>query len=342
MAFDTDKNALLVAESGVGGGEPRILGFSYADGVHASPSTRRARPSSGLRSNPFRMYGPIGGMAVRDGVIYVSHRDKNDFGVISALTYDGKGTTVVAGLPAQGDHGVTDVVFGPVTTGSTSASAAPPTAASSGSTTGTSAGSASTPSVADRPFVDVRSRGPPLLLQQPPRRACSPAPSWRSPRRSSRSANTSAACIDAPRDGKPNAAIYSVLPTGGVAEPDLRVEAHGIRLPAGLAFEPGGSRLYTTNQGMELRGTRPVLDDPNTVLLRQPRAPSSGTAGPTTAPTSSRSRSRSSSRFPETAPRHGLHGAELPARPRRTTRPTWTTASCSCGRGSRRCPGRRR
>src|SRR5687767_106118 len=32
MAFDTDRNALLVAESGTGGGETRLLGFSYNDG----------------------------------------------------------------------------------------------------------------------------------------------------------------------------------------------------------------------------------------------------------------------------------------------------------------------
>jgi glucose/arabinose dehydrogenase len=46
---------------------------------------------------------------------------------------------------------------------------------------------------------------------------------------------------------------------------DLRVEAHGVRNPVGLRFsEPGV--LYMTNQGMKLRGTRPVKDDPDVML----------------------------------------------------------------------------
>src|SRR5699024_2168714 len=65
----------------------------------------------------------------------------------------------------------------------------------------------------------------------------------------------------APGD-KPNSAIYSIDPSGGIGQ-DVRIEAHGIRLPAGLAFFPGYPTLYTSNQGMELRGTRPVLLDPD-------------------------------------------------------------------------------
>jgi glucose/arabinose dehydrogenase len=263
MAFDTDRNALLVAESGVGGGEPRILGFSYTD---ASTFTvyPQGRAFFGLRSNPFRMYGPIGGMTVRDGVIYVSHRDEDDFGVISAVTYDGKGRTVVAGLPARGDYGVTDVVFGPYDrlyfgVGSATNSGVV------GLDNWKSGWVREHPDVADLPYNNVRSRGSRFFTPNPAaglfsgseRAITAPYSPFGEYIRS---------LIDAPRDGKPNAAIYSVLPTGGVDEPDLRVEAHGIRLPAGLAFEPGGSRLYTTNQGMELRGTRPVLNDPNTVL----------------------------------------------------------------------------
>jgi glucose/arabinose dehydrogenase len=64
---------------------------------------------------------------------------------------------------------------------------------------------------------------------------------------------------------KPNAAIYSVAPGGG----DLRVEAHGIRYPRGLAFNEFG-RLFFTNNGMEMRGTRPVKDDPDALLRLVP------------------------------------------------------------------------
>ena len=48
---------------------------------------------------------------------------------------------------------------------------------------------------------------------------------------------------------------------------DLRAEATGIRLPRGLAFNPAGLTLFFTNNGMELRGSRPVRDDPD-VLCR--------------------------------------------------------------------------
>jgi hypothetical protein len=71
--------------------------------------------------------------------------------------------------------------------------------------------------------------------------------------------------IEAARDGKPNSAIFSIDPSGGIAQ-DLRVEAYGIRRPSGLAFLPDLDVPYATNQGMEPRGTRPVWNDPDVVL----------------------------------------------------------------------------
>jgi len=62
-------------------------------------------------------------------------------------------------------------------------------------------------------------------------------------------------------NGKPTAAVYSCEQGGG----DLKVEAHGIRNPAGLTFNEYGT-LYITNQGMELRGSRPIADDPDAFL----------------------------------------------------------------------------
>jgi hypothetical protein len=44
-----------------------------------------------------------------------------------------------------------------------------------------------------------------------------------------------------------------------------RVEAYGIRNPRGLAFNEFG-RLFFTNTGMEMRGTRPVANDPDALL----------------------------------------------------------------------------
>jgi glucose/arabinose dehydrogenase len=263
MAFDTDKNALLVAESGIDSGEPRILRFSFTDGS-TSTVYPKGKVFGPFRSNPFRMFGPIGGMAVRDGVIYVSHRDRDDMGVISAVGYDGKGKTVVGGLPAQGDYGVTDLTFGPdgrlyFGVGSATNSGVV------GLDNFKTGWAWKHPKVADRPYESVRTRGPRFF-----------SPNIRSGVFSGSELAITAplqpfgvfqrSVIDAAKDGKPNAAIYSIQPTGGVSDDELRVEAHGIRMPAGLAFDPTYPNLYSTNQGMELRGTRPVLNDPDSVL----------------------------------------------------------------------------
>ena len=60
---------------------------------------------------------------------------------------------------------------------------------------------------------------------------------------------------------KPTGAIFSISPGGG----DLRVEATGVRDPRGLAFAQYNT-LYFTDDGMEMRGTRPVRDDPDALF----------------------------------------------------------------------------
>jgi glucose/arabinose dehydrogenase len=265
IAFDTQKNALLVAESGTGGVEPGILGFSFNDGG-TFRVYQQGKVLGPLRSIPFRMYGPIGGMVVRDGVIYVSHRDKDDFGVISAVTYDGKGTTVVAGLPAQGDHGVTDLVFGP-TDGRLYFGVGSATNSGVVGLDNWAAGWVQRHrDLADHPYGPVRLRGSRFNTTDP---------------RQGLFSDTELAITGpfqpfgefhrtsiVPVDGsKPNAAIYSVQPTGGIAT-DLIVEAHGVRMPAGLAWNESG--LFASNRGMELRGSRPVKDDPDSILRISP------------------------------------------------------------------------
>jgi glucose/arabinose dehydrogenase len=74
--------------------------------------------------------------------------------------------------------------------------------------------------------------------------------------------------IPAARNGKPSGAIYSISPEGG----DLKVEAWGVRNPRGLTAEPEGGRIYFTDDGMDLRGTRPVKDDPDVVFRLLPQA----------------------------------------------------------------------
>jgi glucose/arabinose dehydrogenase len=62
--------------------------------------------------------------------------------------------------------------------------------------------------------------------------------------------------------GKPNSAVCSVALSGG----DFQIEAFGIHNPCGLVFLPRYSALYVSNEGMELRGSRPVKDDPDALL----------------------------------------------------------------------------
>lgn len=256
IAFDS-RGTMFVAEGGVDGREPRILGW-HPDGREFTvyPTGRRVP----LFKTGFQIYGPIGGMAVADGTIYVSHRDANGRGVITAFDYEGNHRTVVADLPAQGDHGVTDIAIHPITG-----------RLFFGVGTATNSGVVGIdnwqrgwlrrhPDVHDVPYVDLKLHG---------RRFDTPNPfsglfggqdvAVTAPFLPFGVSNQTT--IRKAHNGKPNGALYSIDPGGG----DLRVEAHGLRHPRGLAFNVNG-RLYLTNNGMELRGSRPVKNDPDVLL----------------------------------------------------------------------------
>jgi len=255
IAFDPS-GALLIAEGGYDGHRARIFGFR-PDGSFFEIYPRGRQLPFGLGSDKFKLHGPIGGMVVANGRIYVTHRDDQDRGMITAFGYDGSHTTIVADLPAQGDYSVTDIAM-----------------ANNGRLyfgvgTATNSGVVGIDNMpwlreyrhlADKPWGDVYLLG---------RRFDTPNPfagifggtdiAVTAPFQPfGRSIETR---IPHASNGKPNGAIYSVDPNGG----DLRVEAHGVRCPVGLGFsEPG--LLYMTNQGMKLRGTRPVKDDPDVML----------------------------------------------------------------------------
>ncbi|HEX8912033.1 MAG TPA: hypothetical protein VF796_06705, partial [Humisphaera sp.] len=270
IAFDPDGN-LIIAEGGLDGSEPKIYGFT--------PDRKRfdvyptSRPILGIGRGPFRMYGPVGGLVCHDGRVFVSHRDADDFGVITALDYKGGARTVVAGLPARGENGVTGMAVHPLNgrlyfgVGS---------ATNSGIVGPDDMGLGwprRHPDVHDLPFRQPDPQAPDggknILLWG--RRMNSPNPGAFGlapdlavtapfqPFGSSSRTRIPSVPADNP---KCNSAILSVRPDGG----DLRLEAWGIRLPKGLAFTPAGA-LYFTNQGMELRGSRPVKDDPDSLLL---------------------------------------------------------------------------
>lgn len=253
MAWDED-GSLLVAEGGNYDDEPRILSFKK-DGTVATIYPYNRKIPFIVPRGTFRLYGPIGGMIVYKGHIYVSHRDENGLGRITMLDHKGGWTTIVANLPAQGDHSVTDLAidprFGRLYFGVGSA---------------TNSGVAGLdnwgwiqdhPQVHDQPWLKFHLRGYRFDSPNPFSGLFGPADiAVTAPFQPFNVSNeTEVADSDLP-----NAAIYSVSPTGGIPQ----VEAHGIRYPRGIAFNDYS--FYFTNEGMELRGTRPVKNDPDALL----------------------------------------------------------------------------
>jgi glucose/arabinose dehydrogenase len=254
MTFD-DKGNLLIAEGGLGGRSPAIYGFT--PGGSRFTVYRDPRLPLGIGSPKHKLYGPIGGMVWHDGKLYVSHRDGNRRGVISALGYDGSRKTIVAGMPAQGDYGLTDLALGP------------DGRLYFGIGTATNSGVVGIdnwavgwvrrwPGVRDLPWAKLRLRGVRMDSRNPLAGLFGPGEkAVTGGFQKFDTANKS--WVYPPTNGKFNGAIYSVALDGG----DLKAEAWGIRLPRGLGFNHLGT-LYFTNNGMELRGSRPVKDDPDT------------------------------------------------------------------------------
>lgn len=256
IAFDPE-GSLIIASGGVGESEVRLFGFK-PDGRRFDiyPSGKRI-PIVGSK---FRIYGPIGGIVVDQGRIFVSHRDENDEGVITAFGYDGSHRTIVGGLPAQGEYAVTDLAINPAN-----------------GRLYFGVGSATNSGVVgiddwdtgwvkhhidfcDQSAVDLKLLGYRFDTKNPGAGLIGGADiavtAPFQPFGTSKQLR-----IRRARNDKPTSAVYSVNPTGG----GLRVEAYGVRYPVGMQFNEFG-RLYMTNRGMELRGTRPVKDDPDVLL----------------------------------------------------------------------------
>lgn len=253
FAFDAD-GTMVVADGGSRGRVARLIGFRpEGTSFEVYPQGRKIP----FLQQEFKIHGPVGGMIIDQGEIYVSHRDEAGRGMISAFRYNGSRRTVVADLPAQGDHGVTDLAI--------AANGRLYFGVGSATNSGVVGNDnwmwvKQNPKFCDVPWIDLKLLG--YRFDVPNLRAglfggediavTAPFQSYGTSNqiRIRRAANE-----------KPGAAIYSVNPGGG----GLRVEAHGIRNPAGLAFNEYNN-LYATNTGMELRGSRPVRDDPDAFL----------------------------------------------------------------------------
>lgn len=266
IAFDAQGN-LLVA-MGQRDEEPTIIGFrSNGSSFRIYPQGRRlpfGLPTPGVG---WRMYGPIGGMLCYHGKVYVSHRDAAGMGAITALDYEGHHTTIIAGMPSRGETGVTDLAISP--TGRLYF----------GIGTATNSGVVGLdnweehwvrryPLVHDEPWQDLALLGYRFDTPNPLAGLFGPAElAVTAPFQPFNHSNqTRIKGVAGPNgDNKPNGAICWVSPEGGFPV----VEAHGVHYPSGIVFNEFG-RMYFTNRGMEMRGTRPIKDDPDALLRLVP------------------------------------------------------------------------
>jgi glucose/arabinose dehydrogenase len=254
LTWDTD-GTQFVAEAGIEGDEPRIYAIKPDQSLAVIYPANRRIPFSPVQPG-FQIYGPVGGMVCHEHKIYVSHRDKDGRGMITAFGLDGSHKTIVADLPTQGDFGLTDLAvfrdrlyFG------------------IGSSTNSGVVGLDnirwlrkSRNVCDWPYQDLELLGLRFTTKNPfaglfggsdivPTGPYQPF------------GNSNLAHIRRTPTGKPNGAICSVALTGG----DFVVEAFGLHLPRGLAFNEY-NWLLVSNDGMEMRGSRPVKDDPDVIV----------------------------------------------------------------------------
>jgi hypothetical protein len=259
-AVDAEGN-LIVAESGRGGYEPRIFGIRK-DGSQFTiyPSDKRFPFPINWVKPGFRIYGPVGGIALHEGKVFVTHRDKDGYGAVSAFTYDGKHMTIVGKLPAQGDYGMGGIAIDPSFGRLYFGVGAATNSGVVGLDNWANGWVKRYPEFCDRPLTDIRILGyrfdtpNPLAGLFGGKDVAGTAPF--------RPFNSRyLGSIPRAENSRPTSAVYSCDVGGG----GLKVEAWGVRFPRGIAFDEFGS-AFMTNNGMELRGTRPVRDDPDAVL----------------------------------------------------------------------------
>jgi len=264
IAWDTD-GSILIAEGGNYDDEPRIIGFKK-DGSEFTVYPYGRRMFVDIGKPHFTMYGPIGGMVVYNGLIYVSHRDERGNGVITALDRTGGHTTITAGLNARGDFSITDLTIGPKPApGSTDR---PRLYFGVGAATNSGVVGIDNWSwvrenqdVHDLPWPRLHLLGYRFDSPNPFSGLFGPGDiAVTAPFQPFNVSNQT----EVQASDTPNAAIYSCDLNGG----DRQVEAHGIRNPVGLSFE--GFSCYFTNQGMKLRGTRPIMNDRDSLLQMLP------------------------------------------------------------------------
>jgi glucose/arabinose dehydrogenase len=181
-------------------------------------------------------------------------------GVITEFGYDGSHRTVVSNLPAQGDFSVTDIAVSPVDGMLYFGVGAATNSGVVGLDNFEEDWARDHPDACDLPYTPLELLGYRFDAKNPDASIFSPGIKVTVPFEPFGVSNITH--IPAAPMKKPSGAIYRISPDGG----DFTVMASGVRNPAGLAVNQYNS-VYFTDQGMELRGTRPVNDDPD-VLFR--------------------------------------------------------------------------
>jgi len=264
ICFDTQGN-MFVAEGGgtIDAREPHIFGVR----LHGSPGQQifnvypagQRIPVVSLVSAGFQIYGPIGGMAAVNGKLYVTHLDAAGRGAVTSFGYDGSHTPVVADLPASGDYKMGDIQADEngrlyFSVGSATNSGVV------GLDNWQSGWVLNHPEVCDAPYIALKLQGYRFNSLNPLAGLFSGADIAVTGPYQPFNIGDSLHIPKSPT-GKPTGAIYSISPAGG----DLRVEAWGVHVARGIACGDF-HRVYFTDNGMEPRGTRPVLNDPDAVF----------------------------------------------------------------------------
>jgi glucose/arabinose dehydrogenase len=199
-------------------------------------------------------------MVFANDKLYVTHRDAGGRGTVTAFGLDGSHTTVIGDLPAQGDYSVTDICVRPSDGRLFFAVGSATNSGVVGTDNWMTGWLRKHPEVCDRSYAQLElngyrfdSKNPDAgLFGGPDIAVTAPYQPF---------GRSDLTTILPASDSKPNGAVFSISPSGG----DLKVEAFGLHHPRGLAFGDYG-RLYAVNDGMELRGTRPVKNDPDALV----------------------------------------------------------------------------
>jgi glucose/arabinose dehydrogenase len=257
ICFDDATGDLFVAEGGIDGRDPKIIAIKPDGAIIRVYPTGTRIP---IFQPGFHIYGPIGGMVAYKGKIYVSHRDSRDMGMITEFDLDGSHKTIVAELPAQGDYGVTDLAIPP-------SPFEPRLYFGVGSATNSGVVGLDNwqagwvrkhRDACDLSFQALYLLGFRFDVANPEASIFTPSSLVTVPFEPLGTSNVvQIPAVQFPVQ-KPSGVIESVALDGG----GIRIEAFGVRNPAGIAVDSFGT-TYLTDQGMELRGTRPIDNDPD-------------------------------------------------------------------------------